>query len=166
MFILEVLIMLVAVFVITIIINGIEDYHTRNSLVRLSFTDNMGRLNLPIVSLTNNGQSFNFLIDTGATLSVIDSNALDKLAYTKVETTGNAYGVDGNIVPVEYARIELTYEKTKFVDEFQIMRVDAFDNIKESDKIEIVGILGSTFLKRCDFTINYKDLIISAKKDK
>lgn len=166
MVILEVLIVLVAVFVIATIINGIEDYHAKNSLVRLSFTDNMGRLNLPIVSLTNNGQSFNFLIDTGATLSVIDSNALDKLAYTKVETTGNAYGVDGNIVPVGYARIELNHEKTKFVDEFQIMRVDAFDNIKESDKIEIVGILGSTFLKRYDFTINYKDLIISAKKDK
>lgn len=166
MFILEVLIMLVVVFVIATIINGIEDYYTRNSLVKLSFTDNMGRLNLPIVSLTNNGQSFNFLIDTGATFSVIDSNALDKLAYTKVETTGNAYGVDGNIIPVEYARIELNHKKTKFVDEFQIMRVDAFDNIKESDKIEIVGILGSTFLKRYDFTINYKDLIISANKDK
>ena len=63
MFILEVLIVLMAVFVIATIINGIEDYHTRNSLVRLSFTDNMGRLNLPVVSLTNNGQSFNFLID-------------------------------------------------------------------------------------------------------
>ena len=164
MFILEVLIVLVVVFVIATVINGIEDYHNRNSLVRLSFTDNMGRLNLPVVSLTNNGQSFNFLIDTGATLSVIDSNALGKLAYTKVETTGNAYGVDGNIIPVEYARIELNHENTKFVDEFQIMRVDAFDNIKESDKIEIVGILGSTFLKRYNFTINYKDLIIFAKK--
>lgn len=164
MFILEALIVLVAIFIIAIVINGIEDYHTRNSLVRLSFTDNMGRLNLPVVSLTNNGQSFNFLIDTGATLSVIDSNALDKLAYTKVETTGSAYGVDGNIIPVEYARIELNHENTKFVDEFQIMRVNGFDNIKESDKIEIVGILGSTFLKRYDFTINYKDLIISTKK--
>ena len=164
MFILEALIVLVAIFIIAIVINGIEDYHTRNSLVRLSFTDNMGRLNLPVVSLTNNGQSFNFLIDTGATLSVIDSNALDKLAYTKAETTGSAYGVDGNIIPVEYARIELNHENTKFVDEFQIMRVNGFDNIKESDKIEIVGILGSTFLKRYNFTINYKDLIISAKK--
>jgi predicted aspartyl protease len=164
MFILEALIVLVAIFVIATVINGIEDYHTRNSLVRLSFTDNMGRLNLPVVSLTNNGQSFNFLIDTGATLSVIDSNALDKLAYTKVETIGSAYGVDGNIIPVEYARIELNHENTKFVDEFQIMRVNGFDNIKKSDKIEIVGILGSTFLKRYDFTINYKDLIISAKK--
>ena len=164
MFILEALIVLVAIFIIAIVINGIEDYHTRNSLVRLSFTDNMGRLNLPVVSLTNNGQSFNFLIDTGATLSVIDSNALDKLAYTKTETTGSAYGVDGNIIPVEYARIELNHENTKFVEEFQIMRVNGFDNIKESDKIEIVGILGSTFLKRYDFTINYKDLIISTKK--
>lgn len=166
MFVLEVLIMLVAVFVIATIINGIEDYHTRNSLVRLSFTDNMGRLNLPIVSLTNNGQSFNFLIDTGATLSVIDSNALDKLNYTKVNVTGNAYGVDGNIIPVEYARIELNHDKVQFVDEFQIMRVDAFDNIKESDNIEIIGILGSTFLKRYNFTVDFKDLMIYAPKDK
>lgn len=166
MVILEVAIIFVVVCVLAVIINGIEDYCTSNSLVRWSFTDSMGRLKLPVVSLTNNGQSFNFLIDTGATLSLVDSNALDKLAYTKMETTGNAYGVDGNIIPVEYARIELNHKKTKFVDEFQIMRVDAFDNIKESNKIEIVGILGSTFLKRYDFTINYKDLIISAKKDK
>ena len=162
----EILITIVAICVVATTINGIEDYHKKNSLIKLSFTDNMGRLNLPVVSLTNNGQSFNFLIDTGATLSVIDSNALDKLNYTKVNVTGNAYGVDGNIVPVEYARIELNHDKVQFVDEFQIMRVDAFDNIKESDNIEIVGILGSTFLKRYNFTVDFKDLIVYVPKDK
>lgn len=162
----EVLIIIVVICIIAAIINGIEDYHTRNSLVKLSFTDNMGRLNLPIVSLTNNGKSFNFLIDTGATLSVIDNSALKKLDYKKVDVTGSAYGVDGNIISVEYARIELKHDKVTFIDEFQIMRVDAFENIKESDKIEIVGILGSTFLKRYNFTVDFKDLIVYAPKSK
>lgn len=166
MVILEVLIVLVAVFVIATIINGIEDYHKTNSLTRLSFADNMGRLKLPIVFLTNNGQSFNFLIDTGATLSVIDSNILDKLDYSKLDIKGNAYGIDGNIVNVDYVAMTLSHGDTKFVEQFQVMRLDAFDNLRETDNIDLAGILGGAFLKRYNFVVDYKELIAYTKIDK
>lgn len=166
MTILEIVLIFVIVCVTSIIINGIEDYHRVNSLIRLSFADTMGGLNLPIVTLTNNGQTFKFLIDTGATLSVIDSVVLDKLEYLKLDTQGNAYGIDGNIVKVSYARIELTHENTKFTDEFQIMRLDAFDNLRETDNIDLAGILGSTFLNKYNFTIDFNKLIIYTDMDK
>ena len=166
MFILEVLIMFVVVFVIATIINGIEDYHRTNSLTRLSFADTMGRLKLPIVSLTNNGQTFKFLIDTGATLSVIDSNILDKLDYSKLDIKGNAYGIDGNIVNVDYVAITLSHGDTKFVEQSQVMRLDAFDNLRETDNIDLAGILGGSFLKRYNFVVDYKELIAYTKVDK
>lgn len=166
MFILKVLIVLVAVFVIATIINGIEDYHRTNSLTRLSFADTMGRLKLPVVSLTNNGQTFKFLIDTGATLSVIDSNILDKLDYSKLDIKGNAYGIDGNIVNVDYVAMALSHGDTKFVEQFQVMRLDAFDNLRETDNIDLVGILGGAFLKRYNFVVDYKELIAYTKVDK
>lgn len=166
MFIVEVIIMLVLVFIVAVIINGIEDYHNKNSLIKLSFVYNVGGLKLPIVTFVNNGQPFNFIIDTGATLSIIDSNILNKLAYVKTDTVGNAYGFTGEVIPTEYANIEISYEDFKFEDEFQIIRMEAFDNIKEVHDIEIAGILGSTFLKRYDFTIDYTDLTIFTKKDR
>ena len=166
MVILEVAIIFVVVCVLAVIINGIEDYHRTNSLIRLSFADTMGRLKLPIVSLTNNGQTFKFLIDTGATLSVIDSNILDKLNYSKLDIKGNAYGIDGNIVNVDYVAMTLSHGDTKFVEQFQVMRLDAFDNLRETDNIDLAGILGGTFLERYNFVVDYKELIVYTKVDK
>ena len=165
MIILEILIVCVVTLIVASIVNAVEDYHTRTSLIRLSFTDNMGKLNLPIVSLTNNGQSFNFLVDTGSTFSIVDSVALDKFEYSKKAEVGTAYGIDGKIIPVEYADIKLTSDKTVFEDSFQILRMDAFDNIRETEGVEIVGILGSTFLKRYNFIVDFKDLIIYKHKE-
>lgn len=165
MVILEVAIIFVVGCVLAVIINGIEDYHRTNSLTRLSFADTMGRLKLPIVSFTNNGQTFKFLIDTGATLSVVDSNILDKLDYSKLDIKGNAYGIDGNIVNVDYVAMTLSHDDIKFVEQFQVMRLDAFDNLRETDNIDLAGILGGTFLKRYNFVVDYKELIAYTKID-
>lgn len=166
MIILKVVIIFVVVCILAVIINGIEDYHGTNSLIRLSFVDTMERLKLPIVSLTNNGQIFKFLIDTGATFSVIDSNTLDKLDYSKLDIKGNAYGIDGNIVSVDYVAMTLSHGDTKFVEQFQVMRLDAFDNLKKTDNIDLTGILGGAFLKRYNFVVDYKELIAYTKVDK
>lgn len=166
MVILKVILIIVLVLILAFILNGIEDYHKENSLIRLSFADKLGKLKLPIVSLVNNGRVFNFLIDSGATYSIIDTPFLEQMSHKKLEAEGSAYGVDGNKVPVSYARIELTHDDYKFVDEFQIIRVNAFDNIKETDGITIAGILGTEFLQRYNFIVNFKDLIMYTEKSK
>lgn len=156
----------IIVCLIALIINGVEDNRKIKSLTKLSFADTMGRLSLPIVSLTNNGKTFKFLIDTGASLSVVDSAALHNLDYSKLDIKGSAYGIDGNVVAVDYVAMTLTHGDTKFSEQFQVIRMDAFDNLKESDNIDIVGILGSEFLKRYNFVVDYQELIAYIKPDK
>lgn len=166
MIILKAAIILIGVLVLAIIINGIRNCYRRNSLTRLPFTDTMRRIKLPIVSLTNNGQTFKFLIDTGATLSVVDSKVLNKLDYSKLNIKGNAYGIDGNIVNVDYVIMALSHDNTEFVEEFQVMRLDAFDNLRKTDNIDLAGILGGAFLKRYNFVVDYKKLIAYTKVHK
>ena len=160
MIILKILITLIIVSAIALIINGIEDYH---SMIKIPFGETMAELTLPVVDFTNNGKTFNFLVDTGASYSVIDSRILKKIKHIKLKDTGNAYGVEGNIVPVEYAKITLNHEKGEFTDDFQVMKVEAFDNIKKANKIEIIGILGSSFLEKYGFVIDFNNLIIYTK---
>lgn len=160
MVILKILIVLLVVSAIAIIVNGVEDYH---SMVKIPFRESMEKLNLPVVTFTNNKKSFNFLVDTGASYSVIDSRVLKKVKHTETKNIGSAYGVEGNIVPVKYAAIKLNYKQKEFTDEFQVMKVEAFDNIKKSDKIEIVGILGSSFLEKYGFVVDFNSLIIYTK---
>ena len=89
MVILKVILIIVLVLILAFILNGIEDYHKENSLIRLSFADKLGKLRLPIVSLVNNGRVFNFLIDSGATYSIIDTPFLEQMSHKKLEAEGS-----------------------------------------------------------------------------
>ena len=109
--ILQIAIIVVVVCLIAIIINGVEDYNKVKAMVEVPFKDTMDRLKLPIVMLTNNNQQFNFLIDTGSTNSLIDTIVLDKLNHTKITgVQGSAYGINGEVIPVQYTRISLSYD--------------------------------------------------------
>lgn len=160
----HILIAFIVVIVLAVIINGIEEYNNKNTLAELSFADSMGRLDLPVITLTNNGQTFNFLIDTGASISVVDSVALDKLNYTKLNTVGDAYGIDGNVVKVSYVSMDLTNGDIAFTEQFQVMRLDAFDNLRESDNLDLSGILGGSFLKALGCIIDFEKLALCTKK--
>lgn len=164
--ILKIVIIAVIVCIVATIINGIEDYNKDKAMIEMSFRDTMGKLKLPIVSLVNNNKTFNFLIDTGSTYSLIDTIALDKISHSKVSgVKGTAYGVDGEIVPIEYTNITLSHNGKEFEDEFQIMRVGAFDNLRENNGMDLVGILGTTFLEKYNFMIDFKNLIIYTETD-
>lgn len=156
----NIVITFIVIVVLSIIINGVEDYNNRNNLSRLSFGELMGRHNFPIVTLSNNGKDFNFLVDTGASVSIIDSKVLDEFEYTKLEQEGNAYGVDGNIVKVEYVDLELSTEDNTFTEQFQVMRLSAFDNLRETDHLDLHGILGSDFLYAHNSTVDFEHLTL------
>lgn len=159
--ILQIVIIAVVVCVVATIINGVEDYNKDKAMVEMSFKDTMGRLKLPIVTLSNNNQQFKFLIDTGSTYSLIDTIALDKLNHNEITgIQGSAYGIDGEVIPIQYTRISLSYNNKEFIDEFQVMRISAFDNLRENDNIDLAGILGSAFLERYNFVIDFRELIV------
>ena len=161
----DIVLMFIIITLIAIIINGIMDYGSKNSLNKLSFADSMGRLNLPIVNLTNKGNTYKFLIDTGASISIMDSRALDSIEHSKLNIEGNAYGIECKIMSVNYISAELSSENISFTEQFQVMKLDAFDNLRETDGINLSGILGSSFLKAHGFVIDFENQVLSTKKN-
>lgn len=125
---------------------------------KFPFKDTMGEVGLPIVSFEQNGKSFNFIIDSGADASVINTTSLAKLDYTKLEGNRCVYGIDGNPVQTSFVGVKLFSQNHKFIEAFQVFDVPGLDNIEKAHNIEVVGILGSAFLKRYGFLIDYKQL--------
>lgn len=125
---------------------------------KFPFKDTIGKVGLPVVSFEQNGNSFNFIIDSGADSSVLNTSFLTKLDYTELKGNRFIYGIDGNQVQTSYVGIKLFYQNHKFVEAFQVLDVPGFENIKQAYNMEIAGILGGTFLKRYGFLIDYKQL--------
>lgn len=163
MIILKAIIVLLVVVAITLVINAIEDKNRKTNL--LHFGDVINRSGLPVVTFSNGGKKFMFLLDTGSNYSIINSGALDQVEHCIVEgATGEVYGMDGNIVKISYARIFLEGENTTFEDNFQVVDMsNAFANLKENQGVEVVGIIGSNFMSRYNFILDFKDLIAYTK---
>lgn len=125
---------------------------------KFPFKDTMGEVGLPIVSFEQNGKSFNFIIDSGADASLINTSSLTNLEYTKLEGNRYVYGIDGTPVQISYVGIKLFSQNHKFVEAFQVFDAPGLHNIEQAHNIEIAGILGSAFLRRYEFLIDYKQL--------
>jgi hypothetical protein len=124
-----------------------------------SFEDTMGIHKVPVVSFEHNGQTVNFIIDSGAAHSVLNISSIDSFKGELLENTGGAvYGIDGNLVNTRLARIEIMKNGHTFQDIFQILAIPGIDKMNAQNGIEVHGILGSTFLKKYQFIINYKHL--------
>ena len=158
---LDFLLILVLVVISAIIINGVEDYNRKDAM---SFREAMDLTNLPIVTFYQGDKKFNFLLDTGATLSVINQAALESIIHTTINKTGELYGVDGVKREVSYASINLAYKNKDYTEEFQVLDMqEAIDQVKAESGVNMVGIIGSEFFRKYKYVLDFDELVAYSK---
>lgn len=163
--VLETVGILLAVVILAIIINGVEDYCKQKKRVNMSFKEAMDLVDLPVITFYNGGKKFNFLLDTGATFSVIDSNVLDNFSHKKLDDEGTLYGMEGNRITVSYIRALLEYKGMNYEEDFQVVDMSAaFNQVKAESGVTLSGILGSLFFRRYQYILDFESLIAYSKK--
>lgn len=159
---LDFLLILVLIVISAIIINGVEDYNRKDAM---SFREAMDLTNLPIVTFYQGDKKFNFLLDTGATLSVINQAALESITHTTINETGELYGVDGVKREVSYASINLAYKNKDYTEEFQVLDMqEAIDQVKAESGVNMVGIIGSEFFRKYKYVLDFDELVAYSKR--
>lgn len=159
---LDFLLILVLIVISAIIINGVEDCNRKDAM---SFREAMDLTNLPIVTFYQGDKKFNFLLDTGATLSVINQAALESITHTTTNETGELFGVDGVKREVSYASINLAYKNKAYTEEFQVLDMqEAIDQVKAESGVNMVGIIGSEFFRKYKYILDFDELVAYSKK--
>ena len=147
---------------------GIFKLHSRNSDKILIPFDNVlfRKITMPIIELYINGIPLYFVVDSGATYSTLNKSELEHLEYEDLnENAGYSYGIDGNVIPVSSATLNLHYGKHCFKQSLQLANLSgAFTNMEMEYGVKIVGLLGDDFLLKYGTTIDFNKLIISMKK--
>ena len=131
----------------------------------ISFGPGFALTELPIISLYQGDNHFNFLLDTGSNDSIIDSNILDKLEYDMSDKQNSLFGMEGNKEVVNICNITLSYNGVDFPYEYNIRDMSAaFGSIKTESGVTLHGIIGSKFFNKYKYVLDFDSLIAYAKR--
>lgn len=128
----------------------------------VSFRDTLLLAGIPIVTFKNGNKYFNFIIDTGATSSLINKSVINEFNADKIDGNDVVCGLDPNVeFKSEKFKIQLECDNEKFDVTFGAIDLDAtFNSLQEDSGIYVSGILGSDFLERHKYILDYNKMII------
>ena len=152
-----------------IIVAHIIDRTRKKESNKMSFMEAFNLTEMTIVTLFNNGHKLNFLLDTGSNDAYISQAAseIEGLSYEVIPTSGiNVTGSVGSCSCTDAIRIPLTYKGYTYnADLFVLNTLDeSFKTIKESNGVQLHGILGTLFLQKHNFVLDFDELVAYKKK--
>jgi len=159
-FVLKIVFVLLLAGIAAIVAHFVDSARKKISYDSMSFRETMDLCELPIVTFMNNGKKLNFLLDTGASKSVIHSGALEGLTYKSINKSGDVYGMDGKRKDVSFINMSIEYRGKDYNEEFQSIDMSVpFSNLKADFGINLHGILSSTFFQKYKYVLNFDELV-------
>ena len=147
---------------ITLIICGILGWYIYDNYklekTKMSFKEALDLVGLPVVTFYQHGNKYHFLLDSGASNCCINKDVLSTIKYTNTDYESSMYGYDGVPNKVDIVNIDLFYKDSHFNSDFMIVDLKAaFEDIKNTSGVNIIGIIGSDFLSKYKYILDYKD---------
>ena len=159
-FVLKIVFVLLLAGIAAIVAHFVDSARKKVSYDSMSFRETMDLCELPIVTFMNNGKKLNFLLDTGASKSVIHSGALEGLTYKSINKSGDVYGMDGKRKDVSFINMSIEYRGKDYNEEFQSIDMSTpFSNLKADFGVNLHGILSSTFFQKYKYVLNFDELV-------
>lgn len=120
---------------------------------------------LPIMRGLINDKEAYFIMDSGASISVMDSNGAEEFEFNVEETEDGAaagYGGAASFKKAGAIKIKTQDKIELWVPEFKAQDLSKIvDVINRNEGFKINGILGFDLMKRYSFILNFKDNTMS-----
>ena len=117
---------------------------------------------VPIVSGTLNGKKTYFILDSGASLSVLDDTQSESFGFETSNSDKEAFGYGGVAKFKEASNVEITIGGLIFETDFKSQDLTGLKNlILEVDGYVISGIIGSDIMKKNNFILDYSTSTIT-----
>ena len=131
----------------------------------MSFKAGFDLTDMPVITLYQGNKKFNFLLDTGSTDSIIDSNILKEIDYKVKNAVSNLFGMEGQTKQVKSCEITLYFGNKGYTYNYLINDMSqAFGQIKDSTGVNLHGIIGSKFFNKFRYVLDFAELIAYSKK--
>lgn len=135
------------------------------SLLAISFSPGFVSPNIPIATFRQGNKELNFILDTGSDNNVIDKNALNSIEHTIDETKQiNLSGV-GGVQCAQICDISFQYDDKEYTEQFLISDLnEAFTLLRKCHAIPLHGMLGSCFMQKNKFVLDFNNMVAYNKE--
>lgn len=159
-----VLIVLLSIWIIASVGFFLLFYKEMRTTDTMSIKESMDLVELPIITMINDGNKYNFIVDTGANDCLI-SDKCEKIMCSPLRKKNEMIGINGNKKECHIVGIDLMYKDKTFSAEFNVADIDnIIDTIKTDYGVTVHGILGTKFLDKYNYVIDFKDYTIYRRK--
>lgn len=156
------IVILILTFLLGLFISSLIESN-RNKPV-MSFRETLDLTGLPIVTFKQGKERLNFILDTGASKSLIDSNALSNIEYEELADTSVSYGIDGITHETPYVGIILNYNNKEYHEAFKVMDMSvSFGALKRDYGVNVHGLLSSAFFEQYSYVLDFANMITYGK---
>lgn len=137
----------------------------RNSII--SICESVDKVGIPFITVHNNGEAYNMLLDSGSNISYVDSRYLEKFQVKDLNQTTNTVGAGGTNLSTRHYVVSFEFGGVKYKDMAGSIDLSAsFDQIKKESGIDIHGIIGGSFFRYNHFVLDYDKMIFYKVKSK
>ena len=138
----------------------------RSNRKKISFKEALDLTELPVVTFISKGRKLNFLLDTGANNSILNSSVAESMKLQIEEFEGietNTAG--GNINLNSVVNLDIKYDDKRIYNEYFLLSNmdEAFNSFKAETGVMIHGILGSNFFTKNKYIIDFDSLALYVK---
>lgn len=111
---------------------------------------------VPTIKAKLNGIDGTFLIDTGASISIIDSSLVHEYGFKLIKfTNGTVNGIGGSVGLYETTNAKLFYNDTAMYVNFKASNLT---HVRET--LNIVGIIGTDYFQQNNIIIDYENNVL------
>lgn len=134
---------------------------------KISFKESLDLTDLPIVTFMHNNRKFNFLLDTGASRSILNARESKFCTYKNLEDANKLTGLDGIERTVGNILMEVSYKDNTYSEVFQVADMAVLcDDIKQETGVNVHGILGNAFFQKYKYVLDFNELVAYSKANK
>ena len=135
----------------------------QNITPAISFKTAMELVELPVVTFKHKDLKLNMLLDSGTDCSIIDAALLPQISHKKFNKGSKVMGVEGTPKQGQYVGVKIAYEDVMYSDIMQAVDMSvAFSRIKNETGVTLHGILGTKFMTRYKYILDFDKLVATS----
>lgn len=119
------------------------------------------KVDLPYIALDIQGKTFNMLLDSGASVSVIGDKSLNSIEYEESKRKVELCALTDDSIPSRVVKIPFTVNKKKYTEEFVVYPESDIAGFESKYGIAINGLLSKEFFDKTKGKIDFKNLSVA-----